>query len=300
MPGLEPAFEPIVEESKRPTGLLEEPVDHRDYFLDDIVGEPQVAADRLPTTFLLTQLDSKNQGPVPSCTAFATYHSAEATLEFVKQVNVDTDPHKGWELQKKLGTASANGDFISTALKSAVQNGIHSPDGKVYEVDGYAVAAWGGSEIDRIKQRLFEGYGILTSYDIARNTQAGTRAGRLPLPDGPRLTGHAVAIKGWNEEGLIIANSYGPTWGAFRDGTFIVPYAHAHLLKGCYSLFVKPPVNMIFPDVSNLSPHAKSIQKVKDLGIMTGTQEGLFEPSRPVTRRELAIVVDRLIDHLTK
>lgn len=49
-----------------------------------------------------------------------------------------------------------------------------------------------------------------------------------------------------------------------------------------------------FPDVPRERWSAKAITNIKGKGWMTGYGDGLFRPERPVTREELAVILDRI------
>ncbi len=49
-----------------------------------------------------------------------------------------------------------------------------------------------------------------------------------------------------------------------------------------------------FPDVSADDPAAEAIAFCKGAGLMVGRADGLFHPDEPVTRREMAIILQRL------
>jgi hypothetical protein len=62
-------------------------------------------------------------------------------------------------------------------------------------------------------------------------------------------------------------------------------------------LDVKREAVKVFNDVSKVAPWAKdAVQKVEQLGIMKGDNEGNFNPKQPVTREELAVVITNLLN----
>lgn len=277
--------------------IIEREQDDRDYQVEDILG---VSAGLIPKEYSLKLIDAKNQGALKAtevaCTCFSTYHAGEASRETLEGIKLNPNPVKGWELQKTIGTASSQGDLLKSAFKSVIKHGIIGDT--PITVTGYAQVCFRPDtekEVYDMKARLVEGYALITTINIWTNTSKGIRGGELPKPEGIIKAGHAICIIGFNEKGFIALNSYGEKWGKFKNGTFIIPYERASLLYGVYLLYSNP-TNMvkIFEDVYSTSLNAKEIEFAKASGLMKGTDEGRFEPDRPITRREVAIILYRL------
>jgi len=281
-------------------GCMEDKPDDRDFLVEDVLGTTDII---VPEEFVIKVIDAKDQGAQKStrvaCTCYSTYHAAETMIEIALKKEINSNPVKGWELQGLLGTRSANGDYVRTALKSLVQNGLVTDDG-VHMFGGFATLGNGslsGIEL-KMKQALYAGTPIITSIRIYENTSKGIRNGTLPSPEGKLVTGHAVTIIGYSKEGWLILNSYGAKWGAYKNGTFwVLPFTNTKLLESLFILYPNK-TNMIFDDIYDSSPNAKEIKQMKDLGIMKGTLENRFEPDRPMTRREMAIVMSRMLAYL--
>lgn len=60
----------------------------------------------------------------------------------------------------------------------------------------------------------------------------------------------------------------------------------------------QPPPSGPYPDVAVDRWSVEPIRWAKEKGIMTGYENGLFEPLKPVSREELAVVAKRLYDSL--
>jgi hypothetical protein len=281
-------------------GCLEDKLDDRDFLVEDILGATDIV---VPEEFTIKIIDAKDQGAQKStrvaCTCYSTYHAAETMIEVALKQEINSDPIKGWELQGLLGTRSASGDYVRTALKSLVQNGLATDDG-FHMFGGFATLGTGAvsGAVLKMKQALYSGTPIITSIRIYENTSAGIRNGTLPTPVGKLVTGHAVTIIGYSKEGWLILNSFGAKWGKYKNGTFwVLPYANTKLLESLFILYPNK-TNMIFDDIYDSSPNAKEIKQMRDLGIMKGTLENRFEPDRPMTRREMAIVMSRVLEYL--
>ncbi len=53
-----------------------------------------------------------------------------------------------------------------------------------------------------------------------------------------------------------------------------------------------------FPDVPNDAWYAKAVEKVNDMGLMLGYEDGTFRPNDKLTRAEAAIILTRLMEVL--
>jgi hypothetical protein len=64
---------------------------------------------------------------------------------------------------------------------------------------------------------------------------------------------------------------------------------------------VEEVIKMLFKDENTLSSWSKdSIHRLADLGLIKGDEQGNFNPKNPITREELAVVLDRLLKLLNK
>ena len=67
-------------------------------------------------------------------------------------------------------------------------------------------------------------------------------------------------------------------------------------IADCYERIFKGE-SKVFNDFDKVSSWAKdAVKKVKEAGIMVGDGEGNFNPQKPVTREELAVVISRILE----
>jgi len=269
-----------------PIGAQDMP-DDRDYQAEHILGKEEV---EIPEEISL-KLKEGNQGNSVMCTCFSAYHVAQIAneMEHGKQLYPDFD--KGWELQKKFGTHSKNGDYVQTALKSVVKNGLVTND-EVYSLQGYAKIE--KSEID---YWLARGYAIVTSTLVTKtNYRKAKHEGIWGGDDGDRVGGHAVCIAGREPGYKIISNSYGDEWGKYEDGTFKVRNSDVKHLGTCYIIFDVKDVVRLFKDVTSDSPNYDAIKTCKDAGIINGYEDGRFGPDDPISRAHMCEMFARFIN----
>jgi len=270
----------------RPSGAVDAP-DSRDYLAEQILGKDDIP---LPESVKL-ELKEGNQGDSVMCTCFSAYHAAQIANEMEHKSTLEPLFDKGWELQGKLGTRTSDGDYVQTALKSIVKNGLVTKDG-VYKIDGYARI-----EKSDINYWLAKGHAIVTSALVTKtNFKKAKHEGVWTGADGDRVGGHAFILAGYKPFYKIASNSYGDTWGKFNDGTFLIPNDKVSDLGTCYVLYDHKDVKYIFKDVTEESPFAEAIQSMKEKGIMNGYGDGSFLPGQPISRAEVAQVVQNLIE----
>lgn len=274
----------------QPNGAQDKP-DIRDYMAEQILGKDDIP---LPESVKLN-LKEGDQGNSVMCTCFSAYHAAQIANEMEHKATLDPLFDKGWELQGKFGTRTSNGDYVQTALKSLVKNGLITKDG-VYKIDGYARI-----EKSEINYWLAQGFAIVTSAPVTKtNFKKAKYEGIWTGLDGDRTGGHAFIIDGYKPFYKIASNSYGDTWGKFGDGTFLIENEDVEDLGTCYIVYDQKDLKYIFKDVTEESPFAEAIQSMKEKGIINGYGDGSFLPNQPITRGETAQVITNLIKYFNK
>jgi len=229
---------------KEELGLLgPDPVDIRDFQLAEI--QPKVVA--LPDVFSLrdkmTSIQKQNWG---TCTS----HMADAIAEYWNSLEY----HKEIKLAQKFiyyntkkisGLWTIQGDYLRNAFKSVVKYGacleetfpdIRRKTWEEYIKDVPPPEAYQEAEkfkgktfwavtkgLDSFRQAIYQnktpiGFGMrwYESYrDIGQD-------GKLPLPGGKELGGHAVVGVDWEYEKFWVRNSWGKKWG--NKGYFYIPF----------------------------------------------------------------------------
>lgn len=273
-----------------PKGALDRP-DDKDYYAEHILGYDE---GNLPEKIKL-KTKADDQGKSVKCTCYASYHAGRILDEIEHNRPLEGLPDVGWEFQKKFGTYNSLGDYVQTALKSIVKNGLHCKD-KIYGKIGYAKI-----KKENIKYWLAKGYPIVTSTAVTKtNYKKAKYEGVWTGIDGEIVNGHAIALIGYEDKYIWALNSFGEKWGFYEDGTFKIPENKTDDLQSCYIIYDEKDVQYIFRDVTNESPFAKSIQWALETELMKGydsetlpAEKRFFKPEQPVTRGELAEILYR-------
>ncbi len=112
---------------------------------------------------------------------------------------------------------------------------------------------------------------------------------RVPAHKDPRLADSIVLI----ELGFVSCDADVKIIRTKAAGAIV-----AAILK-ILNLPVPPPmIPGPFPDVDVNDYAAGAIKRMAESGIITGYGDGMFRPDKPLTRREMAVVADRIMDHV--
>lgn len=273
-----------LEEVKNSLGAFDAPsID--DFKADHILGAEEAG---LPAWVNMNMVPSHDQGSSWHCTAYALCHVHEIlnTKEFAEKVKMD--PEEQWANQcnrRGVPPTISGGDTLQNALLTLVKNGLNNGANpgiplKKFEATGFALV---DKDVLKFKRYLALGFPIYTGWNQ-----------------------HCFPLVGYDdgEQRFIAKNSYGEKWGARGDGTFDIPYKDIDKLFSGYIVYDKKDLKMIFQDVSEKSPMASAIQFVLDKNLMMGygdassPQERSFRPDQPMTRAEVATVLERFYNLL--
>lgn len=234
----------LFKRNKYPLGLIgEDPEDSRDYNLLEIQPKTIKLPDTFSLTGKMTSIQKQNWG---SCTS----HMADGLKEFL-----DTQEYRReiklsqkfiyYNTKKISGLWNTQGDFLRNALKSVCRYGAcletTFPDIKknsweeyVHEeppIEAYKEAEeykgktyWSvGKTLENFRQTICQqkapiGFGMMWYEGYKKITSDG----KLPLPSGKKISGHAICAVDWTNEKLKIRNSWGSKWS--DKGYFYIPF----------------------------------------------------------------------------
>jgi len=276
--------------------------DNRDFQAEHVLGNTTII---LPEEVNLLNISVHNQGKTNHCTSYGLTHIHEIlnTVEFSREVELD--PEEQWHNQKEYpGTAKEDsGDSLQSALASLKRYGLSYNDGKGYKqlfIENYAVI---NKTIGDFKGWLSKGFPIYTGTAVtSTNYTKAKTTGIWGGLDGANVGGHCIAIVGYNKDGFVALNSYGPDWGKYGNGIFIIKYDDVKYLFTSYIIYDRTDIEYIFKDVAINSPMAESIKWALDNKIVNGygddpdPKKRFFKPNEPITRAEQIAIIKRLYD----
>lgn len=274
-----------------PTGSFDKP-DLDEKMAEHILG---TTITNTPDTYIMDTIASDQKGTV-HCTTYSTYHVGKILNEIEHNNGISIFPEKGWALQKEFGTYFDKGDYIQTALKSIVKNGMQTLNGTVYPFTGYAQV-----KKEEINSWLAKGYPVVTSSPVTKTNFVKARdVGIFGGLDGEIVAGHAFAIIGYKPSYKVALNSYGATWGKSGNGTFLIEDKDIANLGTAYILYDAKDLDYLFNDVTSESWAYEAVKFCKDNGIVKGYPDGNFLPNAQITRAEAVQIAFNVIKYLKK
>lgn len=270
-------------------GLNDEAQPIRLYDYETVFGSAQ--KESFPESFTLSRKASiKNQGSTSACCACAIATAAEYIWEkemsqgwnygkFRDNARPGLFLIKALELWRKIGTVPL-ADFgvlceVPEIKELADKHSELILEAQKYRISGYASINYAKADKKdtAIKEALTNGKIVLIA--------AIPKHFKEP---------HAVVIDGWNDKSGVytIQNSWGDTWGSGGYGE--VPKSE---VGDVYAVTFEE-IRLPFTDVPEERWSYGAIKNMYLSGLMNGKSSDVFDPSAPVSREELAAVLDRL------
>lgn len=148
---------------------------------------------------------------------------------------------------------------------------------KQYPISGYASINYA----DRTKRDMLIKEALTTNCPY----------GLLAVSDSYFSESHCFWLTGWNDNTSCykIKNSWGKNWG--DNGFGEIPKSE---INSVYTIYFDD-INLPFTDVSKDDWYYKQIKNMYLSGLMSGTSETTFEPNKPMTRAEVATLLNNVL-----
>lgn len=160
----------------------------------------------------------ENQGSRPWCAAYSATSYAENLLWRKRGYKTQLDPQPIYEYAKKIDGFDGDGTYLECALKGLIACGHF--DGNVCKVRTFGGAQYGNENGLVDYKYAIHRYGVcLVGMNIDDSWYSPKRG--VISGGGTTLGGHAVTGVGYDEEGVLILNSWGGDWG--HEGFAYVP-----------------------------------------------------------------------------
>lgn len=287
-----------------PSGAIDKP-DERLFQAEHMLGD--IFEGELPKKVSLLKTKASDQGGTSRCTAYALTHVHEILNALEHREEFKFSPEEQWRNQLKYpGTAKEGvGDYLTSALKALRKYGLMR-NGKKHEIINYARVV---NDPLTIKKYLAAGYPLFTGAPVTNsNFRKAKHEGVWSGIDGEVVNGHAFAIVAYETHSLgteyAALNSYGPTWGKFGDGTFIIKEKDLGDLFTIYVVFDASDLRHIFKDVTEKSPMSEAIELCLKEGLIRGYGDEVdpknreFRPNNGLSRAEAAQLIWNLYQKL--
>lgn len=218
-------------------GAIPSPKDIRDYKLNAAVIQ---TTKKFPATFKLTHTKIKNQGGQSTCVAHAlaslveyynlrdTKNNYRFSTDFIYGCRTDQDYlGEGMYLRDGLKIIQKYGDVLYTQLPgntnvpTARQKVFANFDDLVIQANPNRISTYYKIQtLNELKYALMNGGPVPASMKLFKD--AKVKSDGMYNYTSKEIKGHhAVLIIGWDENNLIVQNSWGQTWG--DHGIFYVP-----------------------------------------------------------------------------
>jgi len=192
-------------------GLLPSPADFRDYQVKDILGAIDLSP--LPKEYRIPYLlPIKYQGSEPSC---AGWSGSTVKDEKERREKNDFTGDGSWLYKecKKVDGYNGNGTYFRTVLDRLAKVGIKplatsavQGEPAIFRISAYARV---DNDFEVLKRAVIEFGAVLAGFYM---DNAGWETAYIKPPKKVEF-GHAVCVIGFNEDYLIIQNSWGEQWG---------------------------------------------------------------------------------------
>ncbi|MHA1329995.1 MAG: C1 family peptidase [Candidatus Hodarchaeales archaeon] len=220
-----------------------DPEDIRDYQLAEVQPEAVELPENFDLREKMTSIQNQHWG---TCTA----NSVDAVCEFLDSQEYGREiklSQKFIYINTKIisGLWTIQGDYIRNACKAVVKYGVcleetfpdikrsswehyikdrPSPEAYKEALKFRKKTFWAvNSDLESIRQAIFQQNAPVTIGSPWYQSYFKTdNDGRLPLPSGKMVGGHAYDVVGWENGKLWFRNSWGPRYG--KDGYFYIPF----------------------------------------------------------------------------
>lgn len=223
------------------TGLIPSPLDSRDYVLTAMVKPLKMAPPDECLTWLNYSTPPKYQGDLGACTAFAT--SAAMEIYNHKEFNKPFDFSEQFiygEAKKIDGLINEEGTYLRAIFSVLKHTGICEEAFLPYEgkypplslvsndaftnASKYKISSYASVLTDKnsLKTAIFQTGPVIVGIKVYTSFENTPTNGIVTMPSGALKGGHAIALVGYNDIGLIAKNSWSVYWG--KDGYCTIPW----------------------------------------------------------------------------
>lgn len=163
---------------------------------------------------------AENQGAMPYCAAYAASSFAENVKWRLNGYHRDIDPVPLYKYAKTIdGDPDGDGTYLECALEALLAKGHFDKD--VCSVKVVRGSLWGGvlSGFEDLQYVVHRYGSCIAGFEI--DSSWYTPKGGVVYGGGATEGGHAVTVAGYDEDGVIVLNSWGADYG--HDGFVYIP-----------------------------------------------------------------------------
>lgn len=311
-----------IEQYKKLTGGLRKSTDPRVWQYNNIVYNSSSGNyEDFPATFRLWDSAIKNQQDKSTCVAHALA-SAMEILEYYDTGNRDQFSTSWYYGYRQNTDYQGEGMSIVEALENArTIGGVHKslmPDNLHYvhmskliqnmkeeclsEAQKYRIKNYAEiKSVSAILEAIYHNNSpVIIGIDVYESFYNIGVDGIVPVPDIKNeryYGGHAMLCIGWttidNDLYLVIKNSWGEDWG--DNGYCYLKVNNDFPLYEMYLIFDEQNYNIDLTDIAGRWSESYIKDAIK-MGILNGYPGGTFQPEKPITREEIAVIISKIMD----
>ena len=274
-------------------GVIKEIIPHsRDYEYERVCGASDTA---FPLEFEIPRENTgtdKDQGTVGACVAEVISQIAEELWK--RQLGDQEEFSEGFIYAKFRSEGSKSyGLNPSVAMKAWMDTGTLPKKhyDKLYEMPDMRTIIDKFPEFDEIAKRYrISGFVRLYKEAEIKDALMKNLHGLVAISHEYFDESHAIELTGWNDK--TNCYKFKNSWGTdYRDNGYgEIPKDEVDVIY----LPILDDIKLPFTDVPEDSWYYKDIKNVYFNGMMKGTSDTTFEPDRPITRGEMAAIINRL------
>lgn len=188
----------------------------------------------LPEIFEPDNYETKSQGSLGSCSAFATCSAYEIMNAETKNRALNLSELFLW-FNTRMGNSPSSGAVIRDVLQYVKDNGIGLEIFCPYDITRWNTKpSWNSyfsaryfriknyfriPNFEEAKKSILDGSPVIIGMNVYSD-MISTRGRVIQKPSGRRIGGHAMTLVGWCPKGFYVLNSW-------NDGVLILPYGIA-------------------------------------------------------------------------
>lgn len=298
-------------------GVIESPKDNRDYQIESLIAG--VASMNLPSEYVNPQIENievLDQGASQECVACSLSYLRWLT-EYCQSNNrkcfspsyiygnrnssgylgEGMIPREALSQLRNNGTCyydSYPGFYDTQTAMKTYKDNKESLDKEAYpfRISSY----YATSGVNNIKSGVYTLGGVTASFPTYYCLYTPDSEGRIKYPttNTTNLGGHMMTIVGWTSDDYwIVLNSWGKEYG--KNGICYIPFTYPINEAWCIIDNITE-VMIKLAKFTDTEGHwaESSIEKAANVGVVNGFEDGTFRPDEPLTRAQLAVILDKL------
>ena len=183
-----------------------------------------------------------DQGQKPWCAAYSAANYAENLLWRKRGFHQEIDPAPLYKFAKSIdGDPEGDGTYLECTLKALLEYGHFDPN--ICKIKTIGGGLFGNSSALQDVKYAIHRYGVIMAGFNITSEWYNPKEGVVRGYEGTEQGGHAVLIVGYDEDGVIIQNSWGLD---YAHNGFVYLTNHAFEKQFMYAAFLTNALNGLY------------------------------------------------------